>query len=79
MHNVYRTLVFVGDTENFDKFSRRTVKVTKEHNKECQRLLGLMGMPYVVAPGEAEAQCALLAKAGKVCVLLSSLVCLPFH
>ncbi|KAJ3416826.1 Elongation of fatty acids protein 2 [Chytridiales sp. JEL 0842] len=56
-----------GDTENFDKFSRRTVKVTKEQNKECMRLLKLMGVPYVeVAPSEAEAQCAALAKAGKV-------------
>ncbi|KAJ3032984.1 Elongation of fatty acids protein 2 [Rhizophlyctis rosea] len=56
-----------GDTENFDKFSRRTVKVTKEHNEECRRLLKLMGIPYYKqAPSEAEAQCAALAKAGKV-------------
>jgi flap endonuclease-1 len=55
-----------GDQENINKFSRRTVKVTKEHNQECQRLLELMGIPWVQAPGEAEAQCAVLAKAGKV-------------
>ena len=55
-----------GDTENFDKFTRRTVKVTKEHNEECKRLLRLMGVPYVDSPCEAEAQCAALAKAGKV-------------
>ncbi|CAJ0644934.1 9994_t:CDS:2 [Entrophospora sp. SA101] len=51
---------------NIDKFSRRTVKVTPEHNNECKELLGLMGIPYVEAPCEAEAQCAALAKAGKV-------------
>ncbi|KAI8818775.1 PIN domain-like protein [Fimicolochytrium jonesii] len=55
-----------GDTENFDKFSRRTVKVTKEHNNECKKLLRLMGIPYIEAPCEAESQCAALAAAGKV-------------
>nr|CAG8433563.1 11317_t:CDS:10 [Entrophospora candida] len=55
-----------GDVADIDKFSRRTVKVTPEHNNECKELLGLMGIPYVEAPCEAEAQCAALAKAGKV-------------
>ncbi|KAI8812555.1 PIN domain-like protein [Cladochytrium replicatum] len=55
-----------GDTENMDKFARRTVRVTKEHNEECKRLLQLMGIPYVDAPCEAEAQCAALCKANKV-------------
>ncbi len=31
-----------------DRFSRRTVKVTREHNEECRKLLGLMGIPFVV-------------------------------
>ncbi|KAK9766278.1 Elongation of fatty acids protein 2, variant 2 [Basidiobolus ranarum] len=55
-----------GDTVGIDKFSRRTVKVTREHNDECKRLLKLMGIPYIEAPCEAEAQCAALCKAGKV-------------
>ena len=38
----------VGTAEDMDRFSRRTVKVTKEHNEECRRLLKLMGIPVVV-------------------------------
>jgi len=55
-----------GDAESMEKFSRRLVKVTPEHNAECKRLLKLMGIPYIDAPCEAEAQCAALVKAGKV-------------
>lgn len=37
----------VGTTEDVDRFSRRQVRVTKEHNEECKRLLSLMGIPCV--------------------------------
>ena len=37
-----------GTTEDVERFSRRTVKVTREHNEECRRLLKLMGIPVVV-------------------------------
>lgn len=56
----------IGTAEEVEKFSRRTVRVTREHNAEAQRLLKLMGIPYIIAPTEAEAQCAVLARAGKV-------------
>ncbi|CAD5208430.1 unnamed protein product [Bursaphelenchus xylophilus] len=54
------------DTEMIEKFQRRLVKVTKEQNEQCKRLLRAMGVPVVEAPCEAEAQCAELAKKGKV-------------
>jgi len=60
-----------GDQENIDKFSRRLVKVTPQHNKECKELLALMGVPYIDAPCEAESQCAELVKGGKVYAMAS--------
>jgi 5'-3' exonuclease len=47
IRRVAESSLHAGDTENFDKFSRRTVKVTKEQNAECRRLLQLMGVPVV--------------------------------
>ncbi|XP_017044724.1 flap endonuclease 1 [Drosophila ficusphila] len=55
-----------GDDAGIEKFNRRLVRVTKEHAREAKELLSLMGVPYVDAPCEAEAQCAALVKAGKV-------------
>ncbi|KAI8138898.1 flap endonuclease 1 [Fennellomyces sp. T-0311] len=56
----------VGTAEEVVRFTKRTVRVTQEHNDECKRLLKLMGIPYVEAPCEAEAQCAEMCKHGVV-------------
>jgi len=56
----------VGTNEEIDKQERRLVKVTKEHVAESKKLLDLMGVPYVEALCEAEAQCAQMALEGLV-------------
>ncbi|KAJ2559866.1 Elongation of fatty acids protein 2 [Coemansia sp. RSA 1933] len=55
-----------GNQEEMYKQMKRLTKVTPEINEQARRLLKLMGVPYVTAPCEAEAECAALAKAGKV-------------
>lgn len=56
----------VGGAEDMLKFAKRSVRVTKEHNEDCKKLLRLMGVPIIEAPCEAEAQCAAMVRAGKV-------------
>lgn len=60
-----------GTAEEVDKFSKRTVRMSGKHQEDCKQLLRLMGVPVVEAPCEAEAQCAALAKAGKVYAMAS--------
>lgn len=54
-----------GDAEEIDRYNKRLVRVTPEHNAECRKLLRLMGLPIIEAAGEAEAQCAEMVKHGK--------------
>lgn len=55
-----------GDDVELRKQLARTIRVSPEQNAEVQQLLQLLGLPIIKAPGEAEAQCAELAKSGRV-------------
>lgn len=70
-HKDLSTAIEAGDKEGIEKFSKRTVKVTKRHNEDCKKLLRLMGVPVIEAPSEAEAECASLCKNGKVYAVAS--------
>lgn len=48
------------------KYFKRTVSISKKQIEQCMEMLDLMGIPYVVAPSEADSQCAELAKSGLV-------------
>eukprot|EP00245_Coleochaete_scutata_P005594 TRINITY_DN19256_c0_g1_i1.p1 TRINITY_DN19256_c0_g1~~TRINITY_DN19256_c0_g1_i1.p1 ORF type:complete len:390 (+),score=95.80 TRINITY_DN19256_c0_g1_i1:87-1256(+) len=60
-----------GEAADIEKYSKRTVKVTRQHNEDCRKLLRLMGVPVVEAPCEAEAECASICKQGKVFAVAS--------
>ena len=47
------------------KYARRSFTLNGEHVDEIKYLLSLLGLPFVQAPGEAEAQCAAFDIAGR--------------
>lgn len=42
------TIIYIGTVEDVDKLNRRQVKVTREHNEDCRKLLTLMGIPWII-------------------------------
>nr|XP_027202155.1 flap endonuclease 1-A-like [Dermatophagoides pteronyssinus] len=59
------------DKQKIEKFVKRTVQVQKSHIEDIKTLLNLMGVPYIQAKTEAEAECANLCKKKKVDVVFS--------
>ncbi len=68
----YQTAIDEEDLEGAYKYSKQTIKLTKQVKDESKELLEAMGLPCVQAPQEAEAQTAYMAKQGDVWAAASS-------
>jgi len=58
------TAIAEGDMERAKQMAGRSIRITPEMMADAKKLVQLMGVPYIEAPGEAEAQCAELCKMG---------------
>jgi len=54
----------LGDTELMKRYAMATSRLTQDMVSEAKRLLEAMGIPYVQAPEEGEAQAAYIARRG---------------
>lgn len=54
-----------GDAQDAWAKAVRSTRLTRDMVLDAQRLLDLLGVPWMEAPGDAEAQCAFLAARGK--------------
>lgn len=55
-----------GDMEGAKKFAQASSRLTQEMVEEAKELLTAMGIPYIQAPSEGEAQAAMMAKNNQV-------------
>ena len=60
----YQAALVAGDTAKAWSKLVMTTSLTDEMTSDTKRLLDLLGIPWIVAPGEAEAQCAYMAAKG---------------
>ena len=61
---IYKDALVKGDTEKARKFAMRSSKLSPEIIESSKKLLTLMGIPYIDAKGEGEAQAAYLVQNG---------------
>ena len=62
----YEKAVEAGDREKARRFGQQAVVASTDVISEAKELLSLMGIPWVQAPGEGEAQTAYMASKGDV-------------
>ena len=76
---IYKEALKEGDTEKARKFAMRSSKLSPEIIESSKKLLTYMGIPYVEAKGEGEAQAAyLVAKGDAYAVASQDYDCLLF-
>ncbi|HII39482.1 TPA: flap endonuclease-1 [Candidatus Micrarchaeota archaeon] len=61
-----REALEVGEVEEAAILAQRTARLTSENIEDSKRLLEAMGLPWVQAPSEGEAQCSVMAADGVV-------------
>ena len=61
---IYKEALAQGDTEKARKYAMRSSKLSSEIIESSKKLLTVMGIPYVEAKGEGEAQAAYLVSKG---------------
>ncbi len=61
----WRKAVEEGRMEEAARLVQRTARLTEENIEESKKLLSLLGVPWVQAPSEGEAQCAAMCRAGQ--------------
>jgi flap endonuclease-1 len=65
-HKKYEKAVEEGDKEGARRWGQQAVVASSDIISDAKRLLSLMGIPYIQAPGEGEAQAAHMAINGSV-------------
>lgn len=67
----YKEAVEKGDVEAMRKYAQATSRLTNEMVDAAKKLLNAMGIPWVQAPSEGEAQAAFMASKGDVWAVAS--------
>ncbi len=62
----YKEAVEKGDLEEARIYAQQTTRLTKDMVDQSKKLLDLLGIPWVQAPSEGEAQAAYMARKGDV-------------
>lgn len=69
----------LGNLEDALKQQQRTTSIGRKEREDCMKMLRLLGVQVIQAPGEAEAQCSYMCKTGKVnCVGTEDMDALTF-